>query len=152
MAAEPRRAPQTRSSFDTRDLPSMGDPEFVSNQARLMLDEARKVMFEAEHPQGEAAPLVDKWAKEFSPANPAYVQTLGLASLNAFLRARGLGTSDADDDAPVKALVASMIERFVDTATKFHNGEVDGGMMQFTIDTVVEDMTMLLRGLDNPAD
>lgn len=151
MADKPRLTPTT-SYFDERDLPSMGDPEFAEGQVRLMLDNARKLLFEADNPQAGVPALVEKWAKELSPANGAYIQTMSVESLNAFLRARGCGTDDEGDLDPVRALVASTISRFVETAMAHHDGQVTDEMAGFAIDAMVEDTVMALRGLDNPAD
>lgn len=153
--AEPKRVPQpSDSSFDTSDRPSMGDPEFVDTLVRAMFDEARRILFENPNPPAAVPGLVDRWTKEFSPANDAYVQTLGVRSLNLFLRSRGLGTNDAEDDmeAPIKALVATTLDRLVEAMTAYHEEKIDDMQLQFAIDTAAEDFVALIRGLDNPAD
>ena len=153
--AEPQIKPgPTTSYFDTSDRPSMGDPEFVDTQVRAMFDEARRILFEHVNPPSAVAPLVDKWAKQFSPANDDYVQTLSVASLNKFLRDRGIGTNDAEDDAlaPVRALVATTLDRFVEASIAYHEEKTDDEQLKFAIDTAAEDFVSLIRGLDNPAD
>lgn len=142
------------ATFDAREVPSMGDPTFVDSRVRAMFDEARKILFEACNPQAEVPGLIDRWTKEFSPRNPAYVQILSPVALSTFLRQRGCGTDDSpeDTDAPVAALLAHTIGRFAEAAIAFHEERIDGEQLQFAIDTAVEDCMMLLRGLDNPAD
>lgn len=146
------RQTPTTSYFDERDLPSMGDPEHVESLVRKMLDEAKDVLFGAKNPQAAAAPLVEKWVKTLSPANTEFIQTLSPHSLAVFLRKRGLGTDDADDIAPVRALIAETISRFVEIATAYHEAKVSEAQLAFGIDAAVEDCQMMLRGLDNPAD
>lgn len=150
-----KRPPLTPSTsyFDEQtEKPSMGDPAFVEGLVRSMFDEARRILFEAKNPQAEAAPLVAKWAKELSPENTAYEQTLGLASLNTFLRSRGYGMGEEVGDAPLKALLAVKIGEFVDAAVAYHESRITDDQLAFTIDATVEDTVKALQGLDNPAD
>lgn len=150
-ADTPRLTPTT-SYFDVTDRPSMGDPEYVEGQVRLMLDEARDVLFEGKEPQAEIVALANKWAKRFRADNDDLVQTLSLASQDVWLKSRGLGTDDSEPGAPVLALVAHTLGRFVDAATAYHDEKIGTDQLQFAIDTAVEDCTMLLLGLDNAAD
>jgi hypothetical protein len=154
MASQPniRRAPQTASNFDVSDRPSMGDPEFVEGRVRVMLDEARRLLFESPNPKAGVPALVERWAKEFSPDNPDYIQTMSVEGLNIFLRARGMGTDDAHFRDPVRALIATSLNRFLDASLKFHSDELDEEQLKFEIDTCVEDTVALIRGLDNTAD
>lgn len=137
----------------------MGDPEFVEGKVRQMFDEARGLMFEGTldgraypNPQHGVAPLIEKWAKELGPANPAYIQTMSVGALDLFLKSRGFGTDDTVPGDPIKALLAETVGRFARAATRYHNGEATDEQLAFEIDTAVEDCVALLRGLDNPAD
>lgn len=142
------------SNFDTSDKPSMGDPDVVDGLVRVMFNEARAIMFEADNPQAEVPGFIDRWTAKLSPDNDAYVQTWSARSLATFLRARGFGTDDPDTDtaAPLKAMLAWTVGRFVKAGTNFHDEKIDESQLQFEIETAVEDCSCLLRGLDNPAD
>jgi hypothetical protein len=146
-----RKTPST-SYFDTSDRPSMGDPEFVEGRVRVMFDEARRMLFEAKNPKAGVPALVERWAKELGPDNPDYIQTMSVEGLNIFLRSRGLGEGDSHFRDPLRALVATSIERFVDVMLRFHDDQIDEGQLKFETDAAVEDTVALLRGLDNPAD
>lgn len=137
----------------------MGDPEFVEGKVREMLDEARGLLFEGRfagrvypNPQAGVEPLIEKWAKEFSPANRAYIQTMGEAALDIWLKSRGFGTDDNRVGDPIRALLATIIGQFVEVSKQYHEGRATDEQLAFAIDAAVEDCVALLRGLDNPAD
>jgi hypothetical protein len=152
MARATHNLKPSASSFDTGDKPSMGDLEFVDGRVRVMFDEAKDILFTAPNPKAAVPGLVDKWATEFAPTNAEYEQTMSMGALNAFLQARGYGAGDTGELDPLRALLASTLERFATAAIDYHEERIDGPQLQFTIDTAAEDCVMALRGMDNPAD
>jgi hypothetical protein len=101
---------------------------------------------------GQIVAIVEKWVRELSPSNPAYIQTLSPESLAAFLKRRGLGTQDTDPDGPLRALIAETLIRYVDAVTDLRDEKITEEQWQFTMDAAIEDCVHFLLGLDNPAD
>jgi hypothetical protein len=143
----------TSSTFDVSDQPSMGDLEFVEERVRAMVKEAHDAMHDGKPDDGgQIAAIVERWVKEFTPANKAYTQTLSVGAQAAFLRKLGLGTNDTDPDGPLRALIAETLIRYVDAAVALREDQIDEDNWQFQIDAAIEDCTHFLVGLDNPAD
>lgn len=143
----------TSSTFDVSDRPSMGDLEFVEERVRAMVKEAHDAMTDGQPDDGgQIRAIVERWVKEFTPANEAYIQTLSVSAQATFLKKRGLGTADTDPDGPLRALIAETLIRYVDATVALQKGEIDESGWEFQIDAAIEDCTHFLVGLDNPAD
>jgi hypothetical protein len=141
------------STFDVSDRPSMGDLSFVEERVREMVKEAHDAMHDGNSDdRGQIIAIVEKWVREFSPSNTAYIQTLSVESLGAFLKKRGLGTQDTDPDGPLRALIAESLIRYVDATVELRDEKIDEEQWEFAIAAAVEDCTYFIVGLDNPAD
>ena len=144
---------RTSSTFDVSDRPSMGDMEFVEERVRSMVKEAHDALNDGKPDDGgQIFAIVEKWVKELSPNNPAYIQTLSPESLAAFLKKRGLGTEEVDPDGPLRALIAETLIRYVDAFVALRDGEISEEQCLFAIDAAIEDCVYFLLGLDNFAD
>jgi hypothetical protein len=143
----------TSSTFDISDRPSMGDLTFVEGKVREMVKELHDLCHDGKpHEASEFVALVEKWTRELSPSNTAYIQTLSPESLAAFLKKRGLGTEETDPDGPLRCLLAETLGRYLDATTALQEGKMDEEMWEFAIDTAIEDCTYFLVGLDNPVE
>jgi len=154
---KPATAPEdmgpTSSTFDISDRPSMGDLTFVEGRVRDMVKELHDLVHDGKpHEASEIVALIEKWTRELSPSNTAYIQTMSPESLATFLKKRGLGTKDTDPDDPLRALIAETLNRYLEATRALQEGKMDEEMWEFAIDTAIEDCTYLLVGLDNPAD
>lgn len=142
--------------FDTSDRPSMGDPHFVDAQVRAMFEEARRLLFGVDDPNAsprDAAPaLIQKWATIFDARNPDFVQTMTAEAQDCWLKAHGCGSEDTEPGAPVLALVAHTLGRFVEACSEHVAGRIDDDQARFWIDAAIEDCACLLLGLENSAD
>jgi hypothetical protein len=154
---KPATAPEdmgpTSSTFDVSDRPSMGDLTFVEGKVRDMVKELHDLCHDGKpHEASELVALVEKWTRELSPSNTAYIQTMSPESLAIFLKKRGLGTKETDPDGPLRCLLAETLIRYIDAIDALQEGKIDEEMCEFAIEAAIEDCTYFLVGLDNPAD
>jgi hypothetical protein len=131
----------------------MGDLTFVEGKVREMVKEVHDLRHDGNpHDGSEVLPILEKWVRELSPSNPAYIQTLSPESLAAFLKKRGFGTEETDPDGPLRCLLAETLIRYIDAIDALQEGKIDEEMCEFAIEAAIEDCTYFLVGLDNPAD
>ena len=134
----------------------MGDPQFVDGLIREMLDETRKMLFEAPsediNPQVEIKKIAEKWRDRLWAGNDEFTQTMSVEGQNAWLALHNLGVEDPDPRTGVGGLVSATLGRFVEAVVPFAEGRIHTDQLEFWLEAAIEDCVCMLLGIENPAD